>query len=372
MNYLLEFHQFDDLSELQIIIKDLISSEIDESLDVKVLKSIIDTDFNIKTKKSNQFEFDCYLVSIKNIIIDSELYKNILLRLEKILNIEFDDEFKCLKLLRKTTSGENASICIMSKNDFFKIKSIYDFESNIEESIWDIPNNEYSPVININTDQKTSWENGIYNTISIWLRELDNKIGIEISLIKKDIESNFVEYSINAKAVFNEYNIASSTYSKEINLENVPLRIRAFIDRKSKNYSFFKELKKYCDIINSYTFKLDIDEFTEKESERFVNFIRNKILTHFSNEITSNLSRLYSEFEKLKEYNIEVNWTNQGNYFFILDINYKGNLYLLNVDFKNRENQSDKIKIEFKDLGIKDTIPIEYFSETVYLYLEEN
>lgn len=289
--------------------------------------------------------------------------------------MEFNTNYKCIVQKGKNNRLSNTLICILDSNDYLIIKSINDFENFIEDSFYlkmvgISSNNEYSPIINILIDEEVSWEKGYYKKIIIWLREMDNRVGIKLSILRENINNNFINYSISSNLIYNESNTSIYTYEKNLDLKNLPVKIN-FLSKKPDGISALKKLKEINDDINNsnFIFKMDIYQDIEIESNRFVDLVRNEILVLFSNEITSNLSLLYKEFEKLEEYNIEANWTSQGNYLYIFDINYKGNFYLLNVKF---DLKSDNVKIEFKDLDIKDNIKIKDFSETIYLYLEEN
>ena len=362
MKYLLEFYEFES-SELKEIIKDIILSEIDESIEIKIKENIfLNPELKTFIKRNSDFDFPCHLISLSE-NISKEQFKNISERLETILSIEFDNNFKCLE----KNNLDFSIFYLIDESDYFKIKSINEFENSIEDAIWQIDNNEYSPVIDLTVDDLDDCK-----SIIIWSRHFNNKIGISMSLVKNDIENDIANYNILVESVFNLNKNLNDRWISKINMEKIDPKIRlsfvpplSFQDAIDKIKLFEKSIKNL-----NLSFHLDLNSNSESESNRLLEMIREKVFPIFSNDFTTNLARLYQEFKKLEESNIDANWTNQGNYYFVFDINYKGKFYLLNVKFDTKTKKA--VEIEFKDLDIKEVIPIEKFSETVYLYLEEN
>ena len=104
--------------------------------------------------------------------------------------------------------------------------------------------------------------------------------------------------------------------------------------------------------------------------------IREKVFPIFSDDLSKRLANLYSQFNKLEEFGIDATWTNQGNYSFLFDINYKTKHYIFNV--KLILNNLNQVEIEcmryhaLKELNIKDTVPINEVANTIFLILQEN
>lgn len=367
MKHLLEFYNYEEFSDLKEIVNDIFLSEFDESMNIDIKKSIIDCNFEFKVEKKSDFDFDCYLVTFDYKISKKEFLK-ISERLEKVILLEMDDEIKCFEV--QTFPIEK--FCIIWKKDFDKINAIYEFENSIEDAIYDIENNEYSPVIDITFDDMNDWKNSNHVAISIWIRLFNSKLGFSLSMIKKSLDEEKAYYILLSEPVFNSRNL-SDRYVSKINMDNIDPRIKEWIKNNIPVHygtiNKIKEFDKKIDDLN-LTFSLDLDSDTETESKRLISMIRDKVFPIFSNDFTINLAKLYKEFKKLEEYNIDANWTNQGNYFFVFDINYKGEFYILNVEF-NTETKNT-VKIEFKDLNKKEEVSVSDFTETVYLYLEEN
>jgi hypothetical protein len=373
MKYLLEFYEFEDISELKEIIRDILLSEIDESIEIKITEKIfLNTKLKTKIVRNTDFDFPCHLISLSE-NISEEQFKNISERLETILSIEFDNKFKCLESL-----VSSSIFYLIDEIDYFKIKSINEFEEGLEEAIWQIDNNEYSPVIDLTVDDLDDWENNEHKSIIIWIRLFNSKIGLSMSLIKRDIKNNIANYDILVEPVFNSNKNLIDRFVSKINMERIDPRIIEWIKNNipihygrngSGAINKIKEFEKSIENLN-LSFNLDLNSDCESESDRLIEMIREKVFPIFSNDFTTNLSKLYQQFKKLEEYNIDTNWTNQGNYYFVFDINYKDKFHLLNVKFDTKTKNT--VEIEFKDLNIKEVIPIEKFSETIFLYLEEN
>jgi len=98
--------------------------------------------------------------------------------------------------------------------------------------------------------------------------------------------------------------------------------------------------------------------------------IREKVFPIISNEESNRLKELYDQFKRLKEYNIDAEWQHQGNYFYLFDINYRGEHYIINIKY---DIKKDLIKIHMLHPNdLSDEIKIEDFCDTIYLLLEEN
>jgi hypothetical protein len=367
MKHLLEFYNYEEFSDLKEIVNDIFLSEFDESMNIEIKKSIIDCNFQFKIEKKNEFDFNCYLVTFDYKISKEEFLK-ISERLEKVILLEMDDEIKCFEV--QTFPIEK--FCIIWKKDFDKINAIYEFENGIEDAIYDIENDEYSPVIDLTLDNLNDWKNNNHVAISIWIRLFNSKLGLSLSMIKISLDEEIAYYRLISEPVFNSRNLSDRWISK-INMDNIDPRIREWIKNNIPVHygtiNKIKEFDKKIDDLN-LTFSLDLDSDTETESKRLISMIRDKVFPIFSNDFTTNLAKLYKEFKKLEEYNIDANWTNHGNYFFVFDINYKGKFYILNVKFNTKTKNT--VEIEFKDLDKKEEVSVSDFTETVYLYLEEN
>lgn len=376
MKHLLEFYEFEDISELKEIIRDIILSEIDDSIEIRITEKIfLNPELKTFIKRNSDFDFPCHLISLSE-NISKEQFKSISERLETILAIEFDNNFKCLEkddLDFSLRSSSDFIFYLIDESDYFKIKSINEFENSIEDAIYKIDNNEYSPVIDLTVDDLSDWKNADHKSIIIWIRLFNSKIGISMSLIKRDIKNDIANYTILVEPVFNSNINLSSRFVSKINMEKIDPRIREWIKNNIPiHYGTINKIKEFEKSIENLnlSFHLDLNSDSESESDRLLEMIREKVFPIFSNDFTTNLAKLYQEFKKLEEYNVDANWTNQGNYYFVFDINYKDKFYLLNVKFETKTKKT--VEIEFRDLDIKEVIPIEKFSETVYLYLEEN
>ena len=149
--------------------------------------------------------------------------------------------------------------------------------------------------------------------------------------------------------------------------DNLPVHYRT-LDR-------LYEIGKKIESLN-LSFDLDLESSNEAEAERFVNMIREKVFPLFSDDSSKRLANLYSQFNKLQEFGIDATWTNEGNYSFLFDINYKKNHYIFKV--KLILNNINQVEIEWiryhtlKELNIKDTVPINEVANTIFLILQEN
>jgi hypothetical protein len=367
MNYLLEFYKFEEFSEIKEIINDVFLSEFDSINVVDVQKTFIDSALQFKSIKSCDFQFECYLITMDSKINKTD-FITISERLEKIISFEFDKNIKFLQ----TEFFPINRFCLLEESDFNKLNSIFEFEDNIEDTIYHISDNEYSPVIDITYDFGLQIYNR-FQKITIWIRKFNRKLGLSLILKKISVNENEVNYEIVSEPVFNLNSTLIDRHLVEINMDKIHPTVRLWIVKNlPTHYSTIDKLKEFNEKINNLNlrFNLDINSDGENESERLISMIKDKVFPIFSNDLTINLSKLYKEFRKLEEYNIDATWSNQGNYFFIFDINYKNKFYLLNVTFNMKSKNT--VNIEFKDLDINDEVPIEDFSETIYLYLEEN
>jgi hypothetical protein len=378
MKYLLEFYNYEEFSDLKEIVNDIFLSEFDESMNIEIKKSIINCNLQFKAEKKSEFDFNCYLVTF-DYKISKEDFLKISERLEKVILLEMDDEIKCFEV----DAHRIEKFCIIWKKDFDKINAIYEFENSIEDAIYDIENNEYSPAINITFDSLNDWNNRDHAAISIWIRLFGSRLGLSLSMIKTSLDEKTAYYRLISEPVFNENRNLSNRYVSKINMNNIHPKIRkwiknnipallAYAQEEYVNYNTINKIKEFDKKIDdlNLTFNLDLDSDAETESKRLISMIRDKVFPIFSNDFTKNLAKLYKEFKKLEEYNIDANWTNQGNYFFVFDINYKGKFYMLNVKFNTKTKNT--VEIEFKDLDKKEEVSVSDFTETVYLYLEEN
>jgi hypothetical protein len=118
------------------------------------------------------------------------------------------------------------------------------------------------------------------------------------------------------------------------------------------------------------SFDLDLNDDSNSEAERFINIIREKVFSILSNEESNRLKELYNQFNKLKDYDIDAEWQHQGNYFYLFDINYRKEHYIINIKY---DIKKDLINIHMlHPSNLSDEIKIEDFCETIYLLLQEN
>ena len=138
------------------------------------------------------------------------------------------------------------------------------------------------------------------------------------------------------------------------------------------HYDTLNNLKKIGEKIESMNlkFELDLNEDPNIEAERFLRMIIEKVLPIFETQETKRISKLYDQFKRLKEYNIDAEWQHQGNYFYLFDINYREEHYIINIKY---DIKKDLIKIHMlHPSDLSDEIKIEDFCDTIYLLLEEN
>jgi hypothetical protein len=136
------------------------------------------------------------------------------------------------------------------------------------------------------------------------------------------------------------------------------------------HYDTLNNLKKIGDKIDSMnlSFQLDLNSDPNVEANRLLDIIKEKVFPIFSTSETDNISNLYKQFEKLEELGIDAEWTHEGNYFYLFDINYKGEHYIVHIKYDVKKKL---VKIELKDKNIEEEIPIEDFCDTIFLLLNE-
>jgi hypothetical protein len=401
MNFLLEFKNYDDLKIIQDTIRDVVLSEIEESINSVIHKSILDIQegviFCLDLKRSEFVKHNAqvfsYLISF-NRKLTKEEFSEISKSLENILNYELDYKVKCFSL----SNGEviyaddqhfnkTNEIIICNEEDLNTLQSIRTFEDELEWTINEIEDNEYAQTIELTGDYMMT-TSGMSSGITIWLTKYLKKLGINLTLNRKSIDKSSVKYEITVQYLFNssrnlhgrwlqdiKYNSDgkySSNNQTDINLrtwirDNLPVHYRT-LDR-------LYEIGKKIESLN-LSFDLDLESSNEAEAERFVNMIREKVFPLFSDDSSKRLANLYSQFNKLEEFGIDATWTNQGNYSFLFDINYKKNHYIFKV--KLILNNINQVEIEWiryhtlKELNIKDNVPINEVANTIFLILQEN
>ena len=172
MKLLLEFKDYSELNFVKDIVNDTFLSEIDESINVQVHKSVIAISGNEVTchdlersEWSSDLEFRSYLVAF-NQRVDKETFDDISPRINSTLSQEFDENIKCVALQFFPIN----EFVICNADDYQKLKSIVEFEYSIEDEIYEIKDNEYSSVIDLTTDDFDNKK-----SLTIWLREYSNK-----------------------------------------------------------------------------------------------------------------------------------------------------------------------------------------------------
>jgi hypothetical protein len=377
MRLLLEFKDYNDLSFIKDTIEDVILSEIEESVDPKVHRSIINisdgeiTCHDIKRSEySSDLEFVSYLVAF-NSRIKKDVFENISSRIESILSLEFDEKIKCTSLQFFPIN----EFVICNEKDFYKLQSIIDFENAIEDEIYEIKDSEYTSVIDLTTDD---FDNKM--SLTIWLREYSSKFGINLKLNRDKIVSNSLNYKISTSFFFNSSRDLNGRWIQDLNLDKLEgnhksdLNIKEWIKKNlhATKWNIISKLKEIEKKINSLnlSFDLDLNDDSNSEAERFINMIREKVFSILSNEKTNRLKELYNQFNKLKDYDIDAEWQHQGNYFYLFDINYRKEHYIINIKY---DIKKDLINIHMlHPSNLSDEIKIEDFCETIYLLLQEN
>ena len=376
MKLLLEFKDYSDLSFIKDTVEDVILSEIEESINTIVHQSIITisdreiTCHDLKRSEYNdsELEFISYLVAF-NGRIEKEEFDNISLRIESILSLEFDDKIKCISL----QSFPINEFIICNESDYQILQSVCKFEYSIEDEIYEIKDNPYTSSVDLTTDQYTNYE-----SVTIWIRKYLSKIGVNLSLIREKIESNYLNYTISTKFFFNSSRHLNGRWIQTLNLDKPDGQFKTDVSVKNWmkdnlpiHYDTLNNLKKIGEKIDSMNlvFKLDLNSDSNEESQRFLKMIIDKVLPIFETQETKRISELYQQFRKLEEYKIDAEWQNQGNYFYLFDINYQRKHYIIQTKYDVKNNL---VQIELRDKKIFDEVPINEFANTIYLILQEN
>ena len=377
MKLLLEFKDYSDLSFIKDTVEDVILSEIEESIEPVIHRSIITIsdgevtchDLKRSEYNSSSLDFRSYLVAF-NSRIEKEDFNNISSKIESILSLEFDEKIKCTNLQFFPIN----EFIICNADEIEILDSICNFEYTIEDELYEIKDNEYTSVIDLTIDD---FENT--KGITIWMRKYKSNFGVNLRLEREKIESNYLNYKITTSFFFNSARDLPNRWIQEVNLEKPEgfrqsdLNIKNWIERNLHpvHRDVFSELKNIENKISELNlkFKLDFGVDPNEEGERLINMIREKVFPIFSNKETENISNLYGQFKKLEEYGIEAEWQHQGNYFYLFDINYKQKHYIINLKYDTKENL---VEIKLKDKNIIDKVPIEELSDTIYLILQEN
>ena len=376
MRLLLEFKNYSDLSFVKDTVNDVILSEIEESINPVIHQSIItisDREITchdlIRSEYSNsELDYKSYLVAF-NVRIEKELFDNISTRIESILSLEFDERIKCISL----QSFPINEFVICNESDYQILQSVYKFEYSIEDEIHEIKDNPYTSSVDLTTDQNEN-----YDGVTIWIRKYLSKLGVNLSLIREKIESNYLIYTISTEFFFNSSRHLNGRWIQILNLDKpdgqykTDVNVRTWMrDNLPIHYDTLNNLRKIADKIESMnlSFKLDLYEDANVEAERFLKMIFDKVLPIFETEETKRVSELYNQFRKLEEYKIDAEWQHQGNYFYLFDINYQGKHFIIHTKYDVKKNL---VQIELKDKKIFDEVPIDEFSHTIYLILQEN
>ena len=380
MKLLLEFKDYNDLSFVKDTVEDSILSEIEESIKPVIHQSIISildgevTCHDLKRSEySSDIDFRSYLVSF-NERIEKEQFDSISPRIESTLSLEFDDNIKCIVL----QSFPISEFVICNEDEYNILKYICNFEYVIEDEIWEIRNNPYTSAIDLTTDDFNNTK-----SLTIWIRKYLSKLGVNLKLNRENIESNYLNYKISTSFFFNSSRnlnrlsggntrwIQDLDLSKPDGKNKTDINVRTWMrDNLPIHYDTLNNLKKIGDKIDSMnlTFQLDLNSDPNVEAEKLLNMIREKVFPIFSNSETDAISNLYKQFEKLEELGIDAEWTNEGNYFYLFDINYKGEHYIVHTKYDVKKKL---VKIELKDKNIEEEIPIENFCDTIFLLLSE-
>ena len=374
MKLLLEFKDYNDLSFIKDTVEDSILSEIEESIKPVIHQSIISildgevTCHDLKRSEySSDLDFKSYLVSF-NVRIEKEQFDSISPRIESTLSLEFDDKIKCIVL----QSFPINEFVICSDNEYQILKYICNFEYSLEDEIWEIKNNPYTSVIDLTTDDFNNKKD-----LTIWIRKYLSKLGVNLQLNRENIESNYLNYKISTSFFFNSSRHLNGRWIQDLDLSKpdgknkTDINVRTWMrDNLPIHYDTLNNLKKIGDKIDSMnlTFQLDLNSDPNVEAEKLLNMIREKVFPIFSNSETDAISNLYKQFEKLEELGIDAEWTHEGNYFYLFDINYKGEHYIVHTKYDVKKKL---VKIELKDKSIEEEIPIEYFCDTIFLLLSE-
>jgi len=377
MKFLLEFKNYNDISIIQNTVEDSFFSEVDESLSPKVTESflslsgqdIVRSNFRKSETDQNSLEFRCYLVKFKG-RLDKEQFENISSRIESILKYDIDDDIICTTLQKLSQISE---FIICHSKDYKILSDILEFEYQIEDSPFNIENDEYSSDIELTVDK---YEED--TELTLWILKFQKKLGLTLLLSPMNLskDGEFVHYKITPKWSFNSGRNLQDRWIQDVNLDDlsgkpdIDINVEKWMEKNLPGIT--KEiLSDYITQINKMNLKFDLDlaEQPEIESDRLIQMIRNKVFPLFSSETTQNLSSLYEQFKKIQSYVTDVTWTNEGNYLFLIDINYKNKLFIFRVklDLKNFT-----VKIELVDKKIVEIVPIIEVSDTIFMILQEN
>jgi len=371
MRLLLEFKDYNELNFIKEVVDDIFLSEIDEQIDPKIHKSILTISDNqitchdlVRSEYSSDLEFRSYLVSFKS-RMEEDTFNEISKTLESILSSELDEKIKCISLQFFPIN----EFIICNEDDYYTLKSIYEFEYLVEEQIYEIKDNEFSSVLDFTIDDIEDNKG-----LTIWLREYSSKVGINLLLIRGNIKSNHLSYKIFPNFFLNTARDLIGRWLQDLNLNfPIPSSVDKWIEKNlnTKTSDLVEKLSIINDKINSLnlSFELDLNTDSENEAERFLKMLREKVFPIFSNVESNKIAELFNEFRKLEEYQIDADWYNRGNYFFLFNINFKDNFYIFDVYY---DMKKDIVKIELKDKNIIEEVPINEFSQTIYLLLQEN
>jgi hypothetical protein len=376
MKFLLEFKNYNDISIIQNTVEDSFFSEVDESLSPKVKESflllsgqdIVRANFKKSEASQNSLEFPCYLVTFTG-KLDKEQFENISSRIESILKYEIDDDIICITLQKLSQISE---FIICHSKDYKVLEDILEFEYQIEDSPFNIENDEYSSDIELTVDK---YEED--TELTLWILKFQKKLGITLLLSRINLskDGEFVNYKITPKWSFNSGRSLQLRWVQDVNLDNLSggstdINVEKWIEKNLPGIT--KEiLSEYISQINKMNlqFNLDLAEQPEIESDRLIQMIRDQVFPLFSSETSQNLSNLYEQFKKIQSYVTDATWTNEGNYLFLIDINYKNKLFIFRVKL---DLKTFKVKIELVDKKIVEIVPIIEVSDTVFMILQEN
>ena len=375
MKLLLEFKDYNDLSFIKDTVEDAILSEIEESINTVVHQSFITisdgevTCHDLKrSEHSSDFDFRSYLIAF-NGRIKKEQFDSISPRIESTLSLEFDDKINCVAL----QSFPINEFVICNDSEYQILKFICNFEYSIEDEIWEIKDNPYTSVLDLTTDDFDNTK-----SITIWIRKYLNKLGVNLKLNRGNIESNYLNYKISTSFFFNSSRQLNDRWIQDLDLNKpdgkhkTDISVRTWVrDNLPIHYDTLNNLKKIGEMINSLnlSFQLDLNSDPNEEAKRLLDIIREKVFPIFETQETKRISDLYQQFNKLEEFEIDAEWTHEGNYFYLFDINYKGKHYIIHIKYDVKKNL---VKIELKDKNIEDEVPIKELSQTIYLLLQEN
>lgn len=377
MKFLLEFKNYNDISIIQDTVEDSFFSEVDESLSPKVTESflslsgqdIVRSNFRKSETDQNSLEFRCYLVTFKG-RLDKEQFENISSRIESILKYDIDDDIICVTLQKLSQISE---FIICHSKDYKILSDILEFEYQIEDSPFNIENDEYSSDIELTVDK---YEED--TELTLWILKFQKKLGLTLLLSRINLSKDreFVNYKITPKWSFNSGRNLQDRWIQDVNLDDlsgkpdIDINVEKWIEKNLPGIT--KEiLSDYISQINKMNLQFDLDlaEQPEIESDRLIQMIRNKVFPIFSSETTQNLSSLYEQFKKIQSYVTDVTWTNEGNYLFLIDINYKNKLFIFRVKL---DLKTFTVKIELVDKKIVEIVPIIEVSDTIFMILQEN